>query len=159
MHGHPIAGPGAAGTLMTFAPDPRKRAEAKAVVEKFRAKGFEPEAYTLYAYAAVQIIKQAAEAIKSLDTRKVAAEINSGRVFKTVLGDLKYDKKGEKVMPLCMHGVPEHHYTVCAGAAGHGWRSQALEARDAGAITIQLDDGDYAGECQDFETSRFGASQ
>ncbi len=90
-----IAGPGAAGTLMTFAPDPRKRAEAKAVVEKVRAKGFEPEAYTLYAYAAVQIIKQAAEAIKSLDTRKVAAEINSGRGFKTVLGDLKYDKKGD----------------------------------------------------------------
>src|SRR5690606_37808606 len=39
-----IAGPGAEGTLMTFAPDPRKRPAAKAVVEKFRAKGFEPEA-------------------------------------------------------------------------------------------------------------------
>ena len=57
-----IGGPGAEGTLMTFAPDPRKRPEAKAVVEKFRAKKFEPEAYTLYSYAAVQIIKQAAEA-------------------------------------------------------------------------------------------------
>jgi branched-chain amino acid transport system substrate-binding protein len=90
-----IAGPGAVGTLMTFAPDPRKRAVAKEVVAKFRAKGFDPEAYTLYSYAAVQIIKQAAEAVKSLDTKKVAAEINSGRVFKTVLGDLKYDKKGD----------------------------------------------------------------
>jgi branched-chain amino acid transport system substrate-binding protein len=90
-----IAGPGAVGTLMTFAPDPRKRAVAKAVVEKFRAKGFDPEAYTLYSYAAAQIIKQAAEAVKSLDTKKVAAEINSGRIFKTVLGDLKYDKKGD----------------------------------------------------------------
>ena len=33
---------------MTYGPDPRKRPEAKAVVEQFRAKKFEPEAYTLY---------------------------------------------------------------------------------------------------------------
>jgi branched-chain amino acid transport system substrate-binding protein len=64
-------------------------------VAKFRAKGFEPEAYTLYSYAAVQIIKQAAEAAKSLDTKKVAAMMNSGKVFKTVLGDYSYDKKGD----------------------------------------------------------------
>jgi branched-chain amino acid transport system substrate-binding protein len=90
-----IAGPGAEGSLMTYGPDPRKRPVAKAVVEKFRAKNFEPEAYTLYSYAAVQIIKQAAEAVKSLDTKKVAAEIASGKTFKTVLGDLSYDKKGD----------------------------------------------------------------
>ena len=64
---------------MTFAPDPRKRAEAKAVVEKFRAKKFEPEAYTLYSYAAVEIIKQAAEPAKSLDPKKVAAQISRAR--------------------------------------------------------------------------------
>ena len=67
-----VGGPGVEGTLMTFAPDPRKRAEAKAIVEKFRAKKFEPEAYTLYSYAAVEIIKQAAEQAKSLDPKKVA---------------------------------------------------------------------------------------
>ncbi|HEX2335498.1 MAG TPA: ABC transporter substrate-binding protein, partial [Hyphomicrobiaceae bacterium] len=60
-----------------------------------RAKNFEPEAYTLYSYAAVEIFKQAAEAAKSLDPKKVAAEMSSGRVFKTVLGDLAYDKKGD----------------------------------------------------------------
>src|SRR2546427_3627153 len=53
-----VGGPGVEGTLMTFPPDPRKRAEAKAIVDKFRAKKFEPESYTLYSYAAVQIIKQ-----------------------------------------------------------------------------------------------------
>jgi branched-chain amino acid transport system substrate-binding protein len=90
-----IAGAGAEGTLMTFPPDPRNVGAAKDVVAKFRAKGFEPEAYTLYSYAAVQVIKQAAENIKSLDTKKVAAEINSGKVFKTVLGDLSYDSKGD----------------------------------------------------------------
>ena len=43
-----IGGPGVEGTLMTYGPDPRKRPEAKAVVDKFRAKNFEPESYTLY---------------------------------------------------------------------------------------------------------------
>jgi branched-chain amino acid transport system substrate-binding protein len=64
-------------------------------VAKLRAKGFEPEGYTLYSYAAVEVLKQAAEAAKSLDPKTVAAEINSGRVFRTVLGDLSYDKKGD----------------------------------------------------------------
>jgi len=90
-----IAGPGAEGTLMTYGPDPRKRPEAKAVVDKFRAKNFEPQAYTLYSYAAMQIIKQAAEAAKSLDPKKVADKMRSGMKFQTVIGELSYDKKGD----------------------------------------------------------------
>ena len=90
-----IGGPGVEGTLMTYGPDPRNRPEAKAVVEKFRAKKFEPEAYTLYSYAAVEIIKQAAEAAKSLDPKKVAAQMKSGQKFKTVIGDISFDKKGD----------------------------------------------------------------
>ena len=60
-----IGGPGVEGTLMTFG---RTRASARTpptVVKEFAAKNFEPEAYTLYSYAAVQIIKQAAEAGRS----------------------------------------------------------------------------------------------
>jgi branched-chain amino acid transport system substrate-binding protein len=94
-----IGGPGVEGTLMTFAPDPRKRPEAKAIVQKFRDKKFEPEAYTLYSYAAVEIIKQAAEAAKSLDPKKVAAQIKSGQKFKTVIGEMSYDKKGDITRP------------------------------------------------------------
>src|ERR1043165_8816858 len=90
-----VGGPGVEGTLMTFAPDPRKRAEAKAIVEKFRANKFEPEAYTLYSYAAVQIYKQAAEEAKSVDPKKVAETIKSGKKFKTVIGEMAYDKKGD----------------------------------------------------------------
>jgi branched-chain amino acid transport system substrate-binding protein len=94
-----IGGPGVEGTLMTFAPDPRNRPEAKDVVEKFRAKKFEPETYTLYTYAAVEIIKQAAEAAKSLDPKKVAAQMISGQQFKTVIGEISYDKKGDITRP------------------------------------------------------------
>jgi len=90
-----VGGPGVEGTLMTYGPDPRNRPEAKDVVAKFRAKGFEPEAYTLYSYAGVQIIKQAAEAAKSLDPKKVAEAMHSGTHFKTVIGDISYDKKGD----------------------------------------------------------------
>jgi branched-chain amino acid transport system substrate-binding protein len=94
-----VGGPGVEGTLMTFPPDPRKRAEAKAIVEKFRAKKFEPEAYTLYSYAAVEIIKQAAEQAKSLDPKKVADVMHSGKKFKTVIGEIGFDKKGDITRP------------------------------------------------------------
>ena len=90
-----VGGPGVVGSLMTYGPDPRNRPEAKAVVAKFRAKGFEPESYTLYSYAGVQIIAQAATAAKSLDPKKVAEKMHSGMNFKTVIGNIAYDKKGD----------------------------------------------------------------
>jgi branched-chain amino acid transport system substrate-binding protein len=90
-----IAGPGADGTLMTYSPDPRNNPKNKEIVELFRKqRGFEPQAYTLYSYAAVQIIKQAAEAAKSLDPKKVAEAMHSGKVFDTVAGGISFDKKG-----------------------------------------------------------------
>jgi branched-chain amino acid transport system substrate-binding protein len=91
-----IAGPGADGTLMTYSPDPRNNPKNKEIVELFRKqRGFEPQAYTLYSYAAVQIIKQAAEAAKSLDPKKVAEVMHSGKAFDTVAGGISFDKKGD----------------------------------------------------------------
>lgn len=90
-----LGGPGTEGTLMTFGPDPQKRPEAQAVLEKFKARNFKPEAYTLYAYASVQVIAEAAKAINSLDPVKVAAEIRTGKTYKTVIGDLSFDSKGD----------------------------------------------------------------
>jgi branched-chain amino acid transport system substrate-binding protein len=90
-----IAGPGVEGTLMTFSPDPRTNPANKQLVEVFRKKGFEPQAYTLYSYAAVQILKQAAEQAKSLDPKKVAELMHAGKPFNTALGELSFDKKGD----------------------------------------------------------------
>ena len=90
-----IAGPGAEGTLMTNFPDPRKSPTAAAVLKQFEAKKFDPEAYTLYSYAALEIIAQAAAATKSLDTKAIAAEMRTGKTYKTVIGDRAYDKKGD----------------------------------------------------------------
>jgi branched-chain amino acid transport system substrate-binding protein len=91
-----IGGPGVEGTLMSFGPEPRNNPAAKAIVAEIKAKGFEPEGYTLYSYAAMQIIKQAAEKANSLDPKKVAEVMHSGMAFNTVLGDIAYDKKGDR---------------------------------------------------------------
>ena len=94
-----VAGPGAEGTLMTFAPDPQRRPEAQAVLKKFEARKFKPESYTLYSYAALEIIKQAAEAAKSLDPKKVGDQMRSGVKHKTVIGEIGFDKKGDITRP------------------------------------------------------------
>jgi branched-chain amino acid transport system substrate-binding protein len=94
-----IAGPGADGTLMTFAPDPRKNPNAKDVVAKFRAKNYEPEAYTLYSYAAAQILAEAAKQAGAVDGKKMAAKMREGKPYKTVIGDISFDKKGDITRP------------------------------------------------------------
>ncbi len=94
-----IAGPAAEGTLTTFPPDARKNPAAKDAVAAFKAKGIDPEAYTLYAYAAAQIFKQAADAVKSTDGKKVAAYMREGKPFQTVLGPISLDKKGDITKP------------------------------------------------------------
>ncbi|MBI4274780.1 MAG: branched-chain amino acid ABC transporter substrate-binding protein [Rhizobiales bacterium] len=89
-----ITGAEGAGVLMTFGPDPRKKPTAKAVVEKFKAKNIDPEGYTLYSYAAVQIWAQAVTKAKTTDPKKVAETVRAGK-WDTVLGPLSYDKKGD----------------------------------------------------------------
>ena len=91
-----IAGDAVAGTLNTFGPDPRLNPANKELVEKFRAAGFEPEAYTLYAYAATQILAQAATAAGSNDPQEVAKAIKEKGPFKTVLGELSFNEKGDR---------------------------------------------------------------
>jgi branched-chain amino acid transport system substrate-binding protein len=94
-----IAGPGADGTLMTFAPDPRKNPNAQEVVKKFRAKNYEPEAYTLYSYAAAQILADAAKQAGKVDPKKMAQTMRQGKPYKTVIGDIAFDKKGDITRP------------------------------------------------------------
>jgi len=89
-----ITGPAGEGTLMTFGPDARKKPEAKAVVDKFRAANYEPEGYTLYTYATVQAYVEAVKKAKSTDLEKVLKALHS-TTFKTVVGDIKFDKKGD----------------------------------------------------------------
>jgi branched-chain amino acid transport system substrate-binding protein len=93
-----IAGDAVEGTLNTFGPDPTLRPENKELVEKFKAAGFNPEAYTLYSYAALQTIAEAAKAAGSTDAEAVAEAMKKG-TFKTVLGDISFDEKGDPKLP------------------------------------------------------------
>jgi branched-chain amino acid transport system substrate-binding protein len=89
-----ITGPAGEGTLFTFGPDPRNKPTAKAVVEKFKAKNIDPEGYTLYTYAAIQVWSQAAAKAGTLDPKKVMATIKAN-AWDTVIGKLEYDAKGD----------------------------------------------------------------
>ena len=127
-----IAGPGAEGTLMTFSPDPRTNPNNKKIIELFRSQRmFEPQAYTLYSYASVQIIKQAAEKANSLDPKKVAEVMRSGMVFNTVLGDLKFDSKGDVSNDgYVVNGVKKDRYVLYIWRKGPDGRITYFEADD-----------------------------
>jgi branched-chain amino acid transport system substrate-binding protein len=93
-----ITGPAGEGTLMTFSPDPRKNEVAAPIVEKFRAKGIEPEGYVLYTYAAIQAWAEAVKNAGSTDTEAVTKALDDGSFF-TVLGELEFDDKGDVTLP------------------------------------------------------------
>ena len=93
-----ITGDAGEGTLMTFSPDPRKNPDAAPLVEKFRAKGVEPEGYVLYTYAAVQAWAEAATTAGSTDFDPIVTALNDGK-FNTVLGELEFDDKGDVTLP------------------------------------------------------------
>ena len=89
-----ITGPAGEGMLFTFGPDPRKKPTAAAVVKKFKDKSIDPEGYTLYTYAAIQVWAQAVAKAGTMDAKKVAATMKAGK-WDTVLGPITYDKKGD----------------------------------------------------------------
>src|SRR5271169_2551160 len=89
-----ITGPAAEGTLFTFGPDPRNNPAAKAIVEKFKARNIDPEGYTLYTYAAMQVWSQAVAKAGSTDAKKVMDKIKAG-AWETVIGKLEFDAKGD----------------------------------------------------------------
>ena len=89
-----ITGPGLGGTLMVAAADMRASPQAADVVARFRAQGYDPPGFTLYAYAAVQVWAQAVEAAGSVDFAAVTRAMHS-RQFETVLGRIGFDEKGD----------------------------------------------------------------
>jgi branched-chain amino acid transport system substrate-binding protein len=93
-----ITGPTGEGTMMTFAPDPRKVPAAADVVAKFKAEGYDPEGYTLYTYAAIQAYADAAAKAGSTDPEAVATALREGN-YETVLGTLGFNEKGDVKNP------------------------------------------------------------
>ena len=93
-----VAGPAGEGFLFTFQPDPRNSPAAKDVVAKFKAQNYDPEGYTLYTYAAIQVWAAAVTKAKSTKVADVSKAIR-GNTFDTVIGKLSYDAKGDVKNP------------------------------------------------------------
>ncbi|MFC0244163.1 branched-chain amino acid ABC transporter substrate-binding protein [Falsochrobactrum ovis] len=93
-----IAGDAVAGVLNTFGPDPRDDEANAELIAAFREKGFEPEAYTFYAYAGVQSLVAAANAVGSNDPQEVAISLKEKGPFDTVLGEVSYDENGDPTL-------------------------------------------------------------
>jgi len=89
-----IAGPAGEGTRFTFFPDPRRDPANADLAGRFRNAGFEPEGYTFFGYAAVQVWAQAAARAGSTGTDKVSEALRKGE-FQTTLGTLRFDDKGD----------------------------------------------------------------
>ena len=83
---------------MTFGPDPRLNPANAQLVETFRAARYEPEAYTLYTYAAVQAWAGAATKVGSSDAAKVSAALKANS-FDTAMGRIGFDAKGDVTAP------------------------------------------------------------
>lgn len=92
------AGTAGEGTLMTFPPDPRKSEIAAKVVGELDKKGLTAEGYTLFTYAAIQAWASAATEAKSTEFDAVNP-ILAKNSFSTVLGDLKFNEKGDVTLP------------------------------------------------------------
>ena len=93
-----ITGPAGEGVLMSFGPDPRKKPEAAAAVASLRKSKYEPEGYTLYAYAAAQVLAGGVKAAGKAEAVAAADALHKETV-PTVLGLLAFDAKGDIKAP------------------------------------------------------------
>ncbi len=91
------------GVYMTFGQDPLTLKTGRDVIETFRASGYEPEGYTLYAYATIQALTSAMDATNSTNLDKMADWLH-GNSVNTVLGEKSWDSKGDlKVSDFVMY--------------------------------------------------------
>jgi branched-chain amino acid transport system substrate-binding protein len=90
-----VAGENGEGTLMISNPDPRFAPEARAIIGKFKENNFEPEGYTLYAYAGLQLWAQVAERLQNDDPTRIAEAFRSTEPVQTVIGRVAFDERGE----------------------------------------------------------------
>ncbi|MGE0719100.1 MAG: branched-chain amino acid ABC transporter substrate-binding protein [Alphaproteobacteria bacterium] len=107
-----IAGMAGEGTLFTDAPEVKRRPAAAAAARQLRALGAEPDNFSLYHYAAVQLLARAIAAAGSDDPAAVGRALRDGS-FDTVVGTMAFDVKGDLKAP---------------GYVVYEWRAGAFEA-------------------------------
>ncbi|MFC4626393.1 ABC transporter substrate-binding protein [Daeguia caeni] len=95
-----IGGDTAEGTLFTNAVDATKNPDAKVAIEALQAKGIPVEAFTMNAYAAIEVLKAGIEkAGTAEDAAAVAKVLHSGEPIQTAIGTLTYGESGDLTSP------------------------------------------------------------
>ena len=91
-----IGGDAANGTLFTNASDALKSPDSKAAVDALTARNIPAEAFTLNAYAAVEVIAAGIEKAKSAeDSQAVADVLKTGEPIATAIGKVTYGETGD----------------------------------------------------------------
>ncbi|WP_379065506.1 branched-chain amino acid ABC transporter substrate-binding protein [Mesorhizobium sp. UC22_110] len=94
-----IGNQAAAGTLFTNATDALKNPDSAQAVEALKAKGIPAEAFTLNAYAAVQVLKAGIEKAGKDDPAAVGTALKGGEAIPTAIGKLTYGETGDLTSP------------------------------------------------------------
>jgi branched-chain amino acid transport system substrate-binding protein len=91
-----IANDAAAGTIFTNAADALKSADSQSAVAALKARNIPAEAFTLNAYAAVQVLKAGIEKAGSADDAEaVGAALKKGESIDTAIGKVTYGETGD----------------------------------------------------------------
>ncbi|MBM7046981.1 MULTISPECIES: branched-chain amino acid ABC transporter substrate-binding protein [Rhizobium] len=91
-----IANDAAAGTVFTNASDALKNPDSQSAVAALKAHNIPAEAFTLNAYAAVQVLKAGIEkAGKADDAEAVGAALKTGEPVDTAIGKVTYGEAGD----------------------------------------------------------------
>ncbi|MGF7205868.1 branched-chain amino acid transport system substrate-binding protein [Skermanella aerolata] len=110
-----ITGDGGAGTLFTFSPDPTRNPNAEPVIRQLRTNNVEPAFFTLYSYAAMQVLAQGIGEAGEPDPDAVIDVLHKAD-FDTVIGPLKFDDKGDLTEPaFVMYSWNNGKYQTVAG--------------------------------------------
>ncbi len=84
------------GTIFTNASDALKNEDSKAAAEALKAANIPAEAFTLNAYAAVEVLKAGIEKAGSAkDSEAVVTALKSGDAFATAIGKVTYGESGD----------------------------------------------------------------
>ena len=91
-----IGSKAAAGTIFTNAADATKSDDSKAAAEALKAANIPAEAFTLNAYAAVEVLKAGIEkAGSAVDAESVTTVLKSGETIPTAIGKVTYGETGD----------------------------------------------------------------
>lgn len=100
-----IAGDAAKDILVTIPTDFTSKAENADLVKAFKDKGDDPTGpFVMPAYAAVQVIVDTANELKTEDPEKIAEALHSGKAYKTPIGEISFQENGDlKSFPFAVY--------------------------------------------------------